>query len=245
MKNIDQLEYQPVLITRGNLSLQKQSSFWGNLKNSSFLSNISEEAANALLEKGKIVTYPKNTIIISEGSAGNAFYIVLTGKVRVYASGYENDKEVTLLIQEAGSTFGEISLLTDEARSASVVALEKTVCKVISKDHFISWLIRYPNAAINVLGILSLKIKQLTDKVRQMALLNVYERIVNILKELAVDEGDISVIHNRPTQQDLASMVGASREMVGKIMHDLLKGGYIQQSANKSLIINKKLPVSW
>jgi CRP/FNR family transcriptional regulator, cyclic AMP receptor protein len=94
------------------------------------------------------------------------------------------------------------------------------------------------------LGVLSEKIRHLTGKVRQMALSNVYERTVKALQELAVTEGDVSVIHNRPTQQDLASMVGASREMVNKIMHELTKGGYVSIE-EKTLIIHKKLPTSW
>ena len=77
-----------------------------------------------------------------------------------------------------------------------------------------------------------------------MALSNVYERTVKALEGLAVVEGNVRMIHNRPTQQDLASMVGASREMINKIMHELTKGGYITLE-EKSLIINKKLPSSW
>jgi CRP/FNR family transcriptional regulator, cyclic AMP receptor protein len=72
----------------------------------------------------------------------------------------------------------------------------------------------------------------------------VYERTVKALQAMAVVEGNVSVIHNRPTQQDLASMVGASREMVNKIMHELTKGGYIEVQ-EKALIIVKKLPASW
>lgn len=212
-------------------------------KNIPFLSSVSEEALTVLVQKAKTVKYPKQAIIISEGVEANAFFIILSGKVRIFSSD-DKSREVTLLIQEPGSCFGEIALLTDEQRSFSVMTLEKTVCAVISKNDFIKWLMNYPDVTFTLLGVLSEKIRQLTDKLKEMALSNVYERTVKALQELAVVEGNVSVIHNKPTQQELASMVGASREMVGKIMHDLTKGGYVE-TGNKTLIINKKLPSSW
>lgn len=88
------------------------------------------------------------------------------------------------------------------------------------------------------------KIKKLTDKVRQMALSNVYERTIQTLQEMSVVEGSANVINNRPTQQDLAAMVGASREMVNKVMRELTKGGYVTIE-NSALVINRQLPPSW
>jgi CRP/FNR family transcriptional regulator, cyclic AMP receptor protein len=84
----------------------------------------------------------------------------------------------------------------------------------------------------------------LTDKVKQMALSNVYERMIIALQEMAVLDGDQRVIHDRPSQEDLAKMIGASREMVNKIMQELTKGGYVT-SHDKTMVINKKLPSSW
>jgi CRP/FNR family transcriptional regulator, cyclic AMP receptor protein len=213
------------------------------LKKISFLSRLSDEVLIALAERAKSAKFPKQATIIMEGDESNSLYIMLSGKVRVFSSD-DKSKEVTLLIQEPGSYFGEIALLTDEPRSASVVALEKTTCAVITKNDFIHWLMNYPEVAIALLGVLSDKIRHLTNKVRQMALSNVYERTVKTLQEMAVVEGNIRVIHNRPTQQDLASMVGASREMVNKIMHELTKGGYVTIE-DKTLVIHKKLPSSW
>jgi CRP/FNR family transcriptional regulator, cyclic AMP receptor protein len=213
------------------------------LKSIPLLSKLCDEALISLADRAKSAKFPKQTMIITEGDETSSLYIVLSGKVRVFSSD-DKSKEVTLLIQEPGSYFGEIALLSHEPRSASVVSLEKTTCAVISKSDFINWLMNHPEVAVTLLGVLSEKIRHLTGKVRQMALSNVYERTVKALQELAVTEGDVSVIHNRPTQQDLASMVGASREMVNKIMHELTKGGYVSIE-EKTLIIHKKLPTSW
>jgi CRP/FNR family transcriptional regulator, cyclic AMP receptor protein len=220
-----------------------QQEVLAGLKKIPFLSKLTDEVLISLAEKAKSVKYPKQATIMMEGDESSSLYILLSGKIRVFSSD-DKSKEVTLLIQEAGSYFGEIALLSDEPRSASVATLEKTVCAVVSKSDFINWLMCHPAIAIDLLGVLSEKIRHLTDKVKLMALSNVYERVIKTLMAMAVVENEITVIHNRPTQQELAEMVGASREMINKIMQELTKGGYIT-TESKTMIIHKKLPASW
>jgi CRP/FNR family transcriptional regulator, cyclic AMP receptor protein len=220
-----------------------QQEVLAGLKKIPFLSKLSDEILTALAEKAKAVKYPKQATILMEGDETSSLHIILSGKVRVFGSD-DKSKEVTLLLQEAGSYFGEIALLTEEPRSASVSTLEPTVCAVISKHDFIIWLKGHPDVAIDLLSVLSEKIRHLTEKVKLMALSNVYERTVKVLQSLAVEEGNVRVIPNRPTQQDLAEMTGASREMINKIMKELTKGNYISIE-EKSMIIHKKLPASW
>ena len=247
MNNTDRLTSQTVTMERANrFFADRERPLVPCFKSYSFLSNVSEAGINALAEKARTISYPKNGIIISEGSAGNALYIIISGKVRVYTCDDDNiNKQITLRIQGSGSYFGEVSLLTGEARSASVITLDKTVCAVISKDNFLFWLDQYPSAAVYFLTSVSGKISELTKRFRQMAFKDVYKRIVLALNDMAVKEEAIAIIRELPTQQQIASLVGASREMVGKIMNELAKGGYIQKMPDKSLIINKKFPVSW
>ena len=214
------------------------------LKKISYLANLPDETLNALAAKAKSAKFPKRATIITEGDETSSLYVILSGKVRVYSSDDKNSKEVTLLLQEAGTHFGELALLSDEPRSATVETLEKTVCGIISKADFLNWLSQNPDIAIALLGVLSEKIRYLTEKVKQMALSNVYERTVKLLNEMAKKEGDIFVINNKPTQDDLAKMVGASREMINKVMHELTKGAYIVVQDN-SLRIVRTLPASW
>jgi CRP/FNR family cyclic AMP-dependent transcriptional regulator len=208
-----------------------------------FLSNLPEEALKNLAAKAKPVKFPKHAIIISEGEETSCLYIILSGKVRVFGSD-EKSKEVTLLIQEAGTYFGELALLSDEPRSATVQTLEKTVCGTICKADFVNWLTLHPEVAIALLGVLSEKVRFLTEKVKQMALSNVYERTIKVLHDLASKEGDILIVHNKPTQQELANMVGSSREMINKIMKELTKGGYVVIK-DKTLRIENSPPASW
>lgn len=214
-----------------------------SLKKISFLSKLPDDAITSLAERAKSVRFPKQAVIISEGDETRSLYIMISGKVRVFTRD-EKSKEVTLQVQESGSYFGELALLGDEPRSASVETLENTVCAIISKDDFKHWLVSHPDVVIALLGELSEKVRQLTEKVKQMALSNVYERTIKVLQDMAVKEGNISVIHNRPTQQELANMVGSSREMINKIMKELTKGGYVVIK-DKTLRIENKLPACW
>ncbi len=213
------------------------------LKEIPFLSGLSDEALNTLASQAKKCQYPKQSHIISEGDESSSLFILLSGKVRVFSSDHEG-KEVTLLIQNPISYFGELALLSDEPRSASVTTLEKTTCAVISRSDFKQWLLDKPEIAFGLIQDLASTVRRLTDKVKQLALSNVYERTIQVLQDLAEEEQDCSVIRNRPTQQELANMVGASREMINKIMKELTKGGYVVVQ-DKSLRIEKKLPAAW
>ncbi len=220
----------------------QQDVFLG-LKKIPFFAPLANDVLWSLAGKARYAKFAKQTTIIAEGDSTSSLHIILSGKVRVFISD-DKSKEVTLLIQEPGSYFGELALLADEPRSASVVASEETVCAVIAKTDFLNWLKLNPDIAIKLLGVLSEKVRHLTEKVKQLALSNVYERIISTLKELAHEEGGVLMIHDRPTQQDLASMVGSSREMVNKVMIELTKGGYVVVD-EKTLKIVKKLPSSW
>lgn len=117
---------------------------------SSFLSNVSNEALIALMGKTKTVSYPKQTMILTKRDKTSLFHIILSGKVRIFSSDAKG-KEITLNIQGSGTYFGEIALLKDEASSFSIVSLEKTVCAVITISDFINWLKKYPDATFSLM----------------------------------------------------------------------------------------------
>jgi len=213
---------------------------FSNLAKIGFLANQTDEALTLLAAKAKKAKFPKRAFIISEGDNSDALYIVLSGKVRVFSAD-ENSKEVTLMVQEAGSCFGILALLSQQARSATVEALEPTVCGIISKPDFMNWLDAHPEVAIALLSVLSEKITFLTDKVKELTLSNAYERTVKALLNLATKEGDSLVIHNKPTQETLANMVGVGRETIAKFLHGLTEGGYLVVEG-KTIRIEKKLP---
>jgi CRP/FNR family cyclic AMP-dependent transcriptional regulator len=185
-------------------------------------------------------SFPKNTIILSEGDSSDSLYLILSGKVKVFLTD-ENGKEAIINYQEAGEYFGELSLIDDSTRSASIMTVDKSTLAVITKQAFHQIMKENPDIAIHLLKDLVRRIRTLTEEVKSLALSDVYGRLSKTLMSMAVERGGEWVIEEPFTQQELASRIGASREMVCRIFKDLVKGGYMTTGA-KQTIIHKALP---
>jgi CRP/FNR family cyclic AMP-dependent transcriptional regulator len=184
---------------------------------------------------------PRNVMLFLQGDPGTSLYEVVSGKLKAFVDD-ERGNQVILNVIGPGEYFGELALIDGGPRSASVVTLTDTTLDVISQEHFQRFLEHHPEAAVAVSRALVFRIRALTDSVRDMALLDVYGRIVSKLQKLA--EGRERIIHPRPTHQELASMVGSSREMVSRIMRELITGGYVEQASN-ALYLKRPLPPGW
>ncbi len=187
--------------------------------------------------------YPKNTIVITEGDITNTLYIIHSGKVKVFLND-EHGKEIILARLGSNEYFGELSMLDGEARSASVMTVEPTTVALISKADFDAYLINNPCVALTLLETLTKRIRQLTENVRSLALLDVYGRVARVLLDMAKETNGKLVIDEKLSQQEIAKMVGASREMVSRILKDLSTGGYIDVKRDQ-IVIHQKLPPAW
>jgi CRP/FNR family transcriptional regulator, cyclic AMP receptor protein len=185
-------------------------------------------------------SYPKSTIILSEGDSSDSLYLILSGKVKVFLND-ESGKEAIINYQEAGEYFGELSLIDESKRSASIMTVEKTNLAVITRQAFYQIMSDNPAIAIHLLKDLVQRVRALTEEVKSLALSDVYGRLVKTLQSMAVEHDGQLVIESPFTQQELASRIGASREMVCRIFKDLVKGGYITTD-QKQTVINKALP---
>lgn len=206
-------------------------------------SGLSGAEVQPVLNHATKKTVAKNTIIMSEGDQSASLYVILSGKVKVFLQDDEG-KEVVLGYQEPGEYFGEMALIDDEPRSASVMTVEKSTFLVISKQDFKQCLTDHPDIAFALIKGLVLRLRLLTENVKDLALTDVYGRVVKLLSGLAQPHAGKMVITDAPTQQDIANRVGASREMVGRILRDLTSGGYLKVEA-KNITINNKLPPGW
>ena len=206
-------------------------------------SGLEETEASALASKMVVRHYPRNTIIISEGDHSDSLYCILSGRVKVFLND-EEGKEVILNDEGPGDYFGELALLDSGPRSASVVTLDDSKMAVISKADFDEFLSLHRDATRKIMRGLVKRLRALTDNVRSLALMDVYGRVARVLLELAVEEGDLLVIRETLTQQDIASRVGASREMVSRVLKELRTGGYIEVR-KKHIVIRKTLPHRW
>jgi len=187
--------------------------------------------------------FPKNTIVIHEGDDTNSLYVVLEGKVKVYLAD-EAGKEVVLNTQGAGEYFGEVSLLDDGPRSASVITTEECQLAVLMKQDFIDCLTENPQMSFKIIQGLTHRLRALSENVRSLALMDVYGRVARLLLELAEEQGDSKIIPLKLTHNDIAARVGASPKMVSRIMQELKKGGYVRK-VDGQLIINRPLPAAW
>ncbi|MGH8499504.1 MAG: Crp/Fnr family transcriptional regulator, partial [Methylococcales bacterium] len=147
-------------------------------------SRLPDDALRSLASHATIKTYPKNAIVINEGDDSASFHFILSGTVRVYVSD-ESGKELTLSMDGSGKYFGELALLDDAPRSASVITCEKVTCGIISKADFKAWLNDNPHAPFGIISGLVSKVRTLTDKVRTLALSDVYGRLVIELQNMA------------------------------------------------------------
>jgi len=213
------------------------------LRNIALFSGLSETEMAAVSSLAVTRSFPKNTLVICEGDVSDSLYVVLSGKVKVFLSD-EEGKEVTLNMQGAGEYFGELAILDEAPRSASVMTVEDTKLAVLSKGAFEKCMEQHATIALVVMRGLACRLRELTENVRSLALMDVYGRVARLLLEMSEEENGKNVIRQRLTQRDIASMVGASREMVSRILRDLSIGGYITIE-NKIITLNERLPPAW
>ena len=187
-------------------------------------------------------TFGKNAIIVSEGDETDSLYIVLAGRAKVFVAD-ENGREVQLNQIGPGEYFGEVTL-DGGPRSASVMALEECRCAVVKRAELSAFLERNPEFARHLVRKLAHRVRLLTENVRSLALMDVYGRVARLLLELAEERDGRLVVKESLTHRDIASRVGASREMISRIFSDLTDGGYVRKE-DRHLVIMRKPPPRW
>jgi CRP/FNR family cyclic AMP-dependent transcriptional regulator len=187
-------------------------------------------------------TFPKNTIVVSEGDQTDSLYIIVSGRVKIYVSD-DKGKEIVLSEAGPGEYFGEM-VLDEGPRSASVMTLEPTEFLVIPGEDFMEFVVKSPEFSLHLILKLIRRVRALTNEVKNLALMDVYGRVARMLLDLAVDRDGMLVIESRPTQQEMANRVGASREMISRILGDLTSGGYIEVERDR-ITIARALPRAW
>ena len=196
-----------------------------------------------LAQRGAIRSYKKSSVIINEGDVGESLFVLLQGRVKVYATD-DNGREITYGTIDAGDYFGEMSL-DGGPRSASIITLESSVCSVVTRSSVRDHVAGQPDFAMELVTQVIRRARSATETARQMALLDVYGRVIFTLEsEQGPGRLDAPVLLQQITHQSIASRVGASREMVSRLLKDLEKGGYITMGVKKITLL-RKLPARW
>ncbi|HJV11327.1 MAG TPA: cyclic nucleotide-binding domain-containing protein, partial [Burkholderiales bacterium] len=163
---------------------------------------------------------PRSTTIMAGGDPTDSLYIILSGRLKVMMSDSEG-KEVILAILGPGEIFGEMGLIDDEPRSATVISIEPCELLSISKRDFKKCLQENFDMTMAVMRGLVKRLREADRKIGSLALLDVYGRVARLLLDMAENVDGEKVVTKRLPKQDIAKMIGASREMVSRVMKDL------------------------
>lgn len=185
--------------------------------------------------------FKRGEVIVEQGKKSNALFIILTGRARV-VSADGRGREVILASMTPGDYIGEMSLIDNEPHSATVRAEVQTDVLMLGRLEFARCLPENTSMAYAVMKGLVQRLRHADRKIESLALMDVYGRVARALIESSVPNKEgFGVIRERISRQDLAKMVGASREMVSRVMKDLEERGFIEAMDDGSTIIKERL----
>jgi CRP/FNR family cyclic AMP-dependent transcriptional regulator len=184
-------------------------------------------------------SFPKGSVIVFEDDPGDALYLVARGQVKVVLIG-EDGREVILSVLGEGNFFGEMSLIDEKPRSATVIAMVDSVVLVLRREDFQARLRTSPEIAIALLRELSRRLRRADEKIGSLVLLDVNGRLADLILRLAEEEGG-DRITKKLTHNVLAQMIGSSRETVSRTMRDFIERDLVQVSRKEITILNRPL----
>ena len=197
------------------------------LKSVPLFASFSDEQLRALVSVVTRRSAPRGSVIMAAGDPIDSLYIVISGRLKVMM-GDADGKEVILSLIGPGEYFGEMGLIDDSPRSASVVAIEACELLAITRRDFKKCLAENFEMSMAVMRGLVKRLREADRKIGSLALLDVYGRVARLLLDMAENVDGEKVVTKRLPKQDIAKMIGASREMVSRVMKDLQTGGYIE-----------------
>lgn len=205
-------------------------------KQVSFFSDLADDDIRPLMALARKRTFRSGEVIFHRDDVGQVLYVIKEGKVKICLIGPEG-QEISLAVLGKGDCFGEFAIIDGLPRSADAVALEKVECYTLQRSDFHNAIIKNPQIAIQVMEMLARRLRKTDEKIEDLVVLDVYGRVAKKLLDLADEHGikvdDGTRIDVRLTQQDLASMVGASRESVNKVLGYFSDKHYISTDKHK------------
>ncbi len=206
-------------------------------------SGLEVEDLEQLVRDLEIQACGKGELVVRQGDRTDSLYVIVDGRVDVFLCN-DKGKEIIINTLGPGETFGELAPLGGIPRQASIQTTEPSHFAVISRSLFVESLLSRPVVAMRLIDRLVGLIQDLTEEVSSLALDDVYGRVVRVLYKHAEKQPDGRLVTGRLTQQDIALRIGATREMVHRILKELKTGGYIRIEGRR-IHIDKKLPPRW
>jgi len=210
------------------------------LKRVALFSGLTDSQIERLAAGSVRRSFPKGRTIVAEGEPSQSLYVLLSGRAKVQRSDTEG-KEVILAVLGPGECFGEMSLIDDAPRSASVITIESCDFMSINKESFKAILLSSPEICMRIMKGLVKRLREADKKIETLALLDVYGRVARVLLDFSEQVGNDRVVRNKLPRQEIAKMIGASREMVSRVMKGLEVEGYIVPMPEGKLMLREKL----
>jgi CRP/FNR family cyclic AMP-dependent transcriptional regulator len=212
------------------------------LRNVPLFSVLPENQLALLVKEVTRKSYPRGTAIIAAGDVTDSLYVVISGRLKVMISDDEG-REVILAILGPNEFFGEMGLIDDAPRSASVVTIEACEVLTLAKRDFKKCLEENFEMAMAVMRGVVKRLREADQKIGSLALMDVYGRVARLLLEVAETIDGQKVVTKKLAKQDIAKMIGASREMVSRVMKDLQAAGAIEVRAGSIFLKDNILAI--
>ena len=201
---------------------------------------LTNEQAQGIADSVVKRRFRRGEIVVEHGKKSNALFILLTGRARVLTAD-SRGREVILAVLQSGDYVGEMSLIDNEPHSATVRAEVQTDMLILGRAEFARCLPENSSLSYAIMRGLVQRLRSADRQIESLALLDVYGRVARTLLDMSEMEGEVKIIRNKVSRQDLAKVVGASREMVSRVMKDLEGRGMVQTQENGWVIIKEQL----
>ena len=202
------------------------------LQNIPLFAGLPEAQLDHIAKMAVLRQVPRHKTIVFVGAKTDSLFVIVSGSAKVLNRDAEG-REVILSMLEAGECFGEMGLIDDSPRSADVVANEACELLVISKADFTRALSENTELCLNIMKSLVLRLREANHKIESLALMDVYGRVAKLLLDNSEKENGVRIVKRKITKLDMAKMVGASREMVSRVMKDLENRGFIRVESGR------------
>jgi CRP/FNR family cyclic AMP-dependent transcriptional regulator len=199
-------------------------------------SMLTAEQAQAVADSVTKRRFKRGELLVEQGVHNNALYILLNGRARVLTAD-QRGREVIMAVLESGDYVGEMSLIDGEPPSATVRAEAPCDVLVLGRQEFARCLPEAGSMAYGILRGLVSRLRNADRQIESLALLDVYGRVARTLMDMADDDNGRKIVRGRVSRQDMAKVVGASREMVSRVMKDLEERGQIETLEDGSVVL--------
>ncbi len=212
----------------------------GLLRNVSIFADLDPASVSALERLAEVRDHRPGSVVVSQEDRGDALFVLVSGKVKVVLYGGSGREIILSIFKSPGDFFGEMSLLDNEPRSATVIADAPSRLLVLSRRDFQAHIESHPRTALRVLQELSRRLRRADAVIGNLALLDVYGRLAGKLREMAAAEGEETedgvLVRQRPTQAEIAAMIGTSRETVSRALSEFARRGWLAMSGKRLLL---------